>query len=67
MISGGEVMVDLDNIATINQWPISIILIEDISFMGESHYLRKFMETILVVATPLQAMTTKERVFIGES
>jgi hypothetical protein len=55
--------VDLENIASITQWPIPTNVIEVRSFMGACQYLRKFIVNLSIVATPLHAMTSKEKSF----
>lgn len=40
-MSGGELRVDLDKIAAINQWPIPTSFIEVRIFMGATQYFTK--------------------------
>jgi hypothetical protein len=58
VIDGGELKIDLAKMEAIMKWPIPTNVIEVMSFVGASQYLRKFIASFTVAAAPLHAITS---------
>jgi hypothetical protein len=63
MIGGGDMRVDMENIAAITKCPIPMNVIEIRSFMGSTQYLRNFIAIFSKITTPLHVVTSKENRF----
>jgi hypothetical protein len=55
----GDMMVHLNKIASIIQWPIPNNVKKVRSFMGEAQYLINFIVNFSTLATPLNAITSE--------
>ena len=51
---------DLENIKAIEDWPTPTSITEIRSFLGLSHYYRKFIKNVLRIACPMTTLQNKE-------
>lgn len=63
VINGGEFKIDPSKSEAIMKWSITTNISEAKSFIREAQYLRKFIASFLVVATPLHEITTSYKSF----
>ena len=61
IVGGGELKIDPSKFEVIVNWPKPTNVIEVRSFMGETHYWRKFIANFSLIATPLHALTSVKR------
>jgi len=66
VISGGELNIDLSKMEAIMKWSMPTNIFEVKSFIGATHYLRKFIASFPTVKTPLHAITTSGKSFQWE-
>jgi hypothetical protein len=63
VIGGGELKIDPAKMEAIMKWLVPTNVSEVRSFIGVTQYLRKFIASFSVVATPLHAITTSGKSF----
>jgi hypothetical protein len=63
VIGGGELKIDPTKMEAIMKWSVPTNVSEVRSFIGATQYLRKFIASFSVVATPLHAITTSGKSF----
>lgn len=63
VIGGGKLKIDPFNMEAIMKWLVPKIFSKVKSFIGATQYLRKFIASILVVATPLHAIIVSGKSF----
>jgi len=63
VIGGGELKVDPSKMEAIMKWPVPTNVSEVSTFIGATQYLRKFIASFSVIATPLHVVTTSGKSF----
>lgn len=63
IIGGGELKIDPSKVSVIVNWPIPKSVTKVRSFLGATHYWRKFIVNFYSIAAPLHALTNMKFVF----